>query len=354
MLLKNFSKENLNKSIGRNIARYNYNKKRQDIFKGFGPDNYFINSQSGQDYLLKDIKFDKNTSFLLIDDIGLQALIELYKLGISNVTLACSNDTILNTIKWSLKTLFEEYSTINIVLLKSILNDSYDIVINGNRKIEFNNFRYQVGISCLSYIHKYYKNLIKINSSPTKILKLGTGSNFFNYVLSKEDNERYLFKNKDEFNYNIVLNSDFRHIYQSKKEPISFSFLNQKYWDDLCLALPFRLTKLDYIPDNLFQANNTNFLDDKYNYLYSQSLIIRFKDKSSKCNFLDFYCRKMSKGLPSIIYHHYLGLLKTDILNVDWSHSWSYRELLKEYGYTDDEIVYLFNKYSWNEIGDLK
>lgn len=95
---------------------------------------------------------------------------------------------------------------------------------------------------------------------------------------------------------------------------------------------------------NLLIDTSTNILGvSKYgdNGYKTQGGFIFFSTPSEKANFTDFWYRDGKNGLMHKLIQ---GLNKSDgtielaIPRVDWSHSWTDEEILKEYGYTEEEI----------------
>ena len=68
---------------------------------------------------------------------------------------------------------------------------------------------------------------------------------------------------------------------------------------------------------------------------------IFFSTEEEKKNFTDFWYRNGISGLMHKLIkgmHKSSGTIDTAIPRVDWSHSWTDEEILKEYGYTEEEI----------------
>lgn len=95
---------------------------------------------------------------------------------------------------------------------------------------------------------------------------------------------------------------------------------------------------------NLLIDTSTNILGvSKYgdNGYKTQGGFIFFSTPSEKANFTDFWYRDGKDGLMHKLIQ---GLNKSDgtidtaIPRVDWSHPWTDEEILKEYGYTEEEI----------------
>lgn len=95
---------------------------------------------------------------------------------------------------------------------------------------------------------------------------------------------------------------------------------------------------------NLLIDTSTNILGvSKYgdNGYKTQGGFIFFSTPSEKANFTDFWYRDGKNGLMHKLIQ---GLNKSDgtielaIPRVDWSHPWTDEEILKEYGYTEEEI----------------
>ena len=95
---------------------------------------------------------------------------------------------------------------------------------------------------------------------------------------------------------------------------------------------------------NLLIDTSTNILGvSKYgdNGYKTQGGFIFFSIPSEKANFTDFWYRDGKNGLMHKLIQ---GLNKSDgtielaIPRVDWSHPWTDEEILKEYGYTEEEI----------------
>ena len=69
--------------------------------------------------------------------------------------------------------------------------------------------------------------------------------------------------------------------------------------------------------------------------------VIHFNTAQEKNNFTEFYYRNGKNGLMHKLIkgmHKSSGTIDTAIPRVDWSHPWTDEEILKEYGYTEEEI----------------
>lgn len=351
---------------------------------------------------------DKNSVIAVINDFGLEVISQLQMLGYTSLILLCteSDDKLYNIIKYMVE---KEFNFNKIVRLEENMEDKFDLVI-ANPPYEIGNavitetMKHCEEAVVLMPIAKYKKdNLYKmINPECVESIHdctLFDGAATFPEICNLKSNKNY-FENYKDFEIQVIYDKKLLKFWKKQTERLK----DKTYISHMCGVNKNIQKNLDsrtchttgiYAPAVVLANGVTDILNkDKsfredlpqyiWNFLkpdkkiyevfgtdpnqtLTQSVTI-FKSESEKDNFVKWwYSAQLSgkyrlQGLSSILLRslnrHTSVAFDYAIPNVDWTKSWTDEEILKDYGYTDQEIYEILKinddllPLNWNENKD--
>ena len=351
---------------------------------------------------------DKNSVIAVINDFGLEVISQLQLLGYTNLILLCteSDDKLYNIIKYMVE---KEFNFNKIVRLEESMEDKFDLVI-ANPPYEIGNavitetMKHCDEAVVLMPIAKYKKdNLYKmINPGCVESIHdctLFDGAATFPEICNLKSNRNY-FESYKDFEIKVIYDKKLLKFWEQQTKRLK----NKTYIAHMCGVNKNIQKNLDsrtchttgiYAPAVVLANGVTDILNkDKsfredlpqyiWNFLkpdkkiyevfgtdpnqtLTQSVTI-FKSELEKDNFVKWwYSAQLSgkyrlQGLSSILLRslnrHTSVAFDYAIPNVDWTKSWTDEEILKDYGYTDEEISEILKinddllPLNWNENKD--
>ena len=320
--------------------------------------HYFGYPNQIPDLLINKIpsNINYNSKIAIVNDFGLEIISKLIELGYSNLYILCTeeNDKLYSIIEYMIEKEFN-FSRDRIVRLTNIdMNDKFDLVI-ANPPYEIGNaviaetMRHCDEAMVLMPISCYkkkenglYKKIASVEQVDSKIFKDATIAENLSICCLNNSLDNGL-------NYGDIeveaFDSKWKKYYlENLKRNCSWDWV-----DGDCSKLPKEFNpKIFYltvrtIVDGVHKTFNCADYQMNFNHKYTYTKEIAaaiFKTKVERDNIVDFWYN--SKIMTSICKasHKQGGSGTSPIFlpRVDWTKPWTDEEILKDYGYTNEEI----------------
>ena len=306
---------------------------------------------------------DKNSVIAVVNDFGLEVISQLQMLGYTNLILLCteSDDKLYNIIKYMVE---KEFNFNKIVRLEESMENKFDLVI-ANPPYEIGNavitetMKHCNEAVVLMPLSRYKKNGLFKQIKDITIIPMGeanfedaaTDPHICNLNSSYDNNINY-----DELqlcSYNQKFIKYYRENLARKHYAIDACVTNTSLPDTFpTCENSFYIT--ERTPCDGIHLITGDSLDVKWNIYRNISVEdiprsgsmykgtwIFFKSDIERQNFADYWYSNGKQGLL----HNLLrgsnkqgGAVKNLLPKLDWTRPWTDEEILKDYGYTDEEI----------------
>ena len=348
--------------------------------------DYFVMSGNTVEDIINAYQNKNAKSALVIDDLGLQVINRLKQEGVTDITLCLTRipEKMFALTKARIKKTFKDFN-INIISLEELTYMKVDLLISNpaygaiganitdtlRQKIDYKEFINLLPAN--DYKRNKTKDLFKYQSNMTPIsngftdaavtthvarIHKGTVDDpapNINMTLDEFERSQYIDRSLDKY---FEENSKRTHyaIDNAQARPKWTKYIQETVTVDNSFIIHMRDANHGYIPNNANKKNpatsvrwnllrelSLDYLHEHYWQNDTQSVygFITFKTVIERNNFTDFMLKHgwtfMCKVMKAMCVDCTVAFSKY-LPKVDWTRSWTVEEILKDYGYTEDEI----------------